>query len=86
MPVRHSDNSLLMPGIAWVLLSAVVGLSYARAHAFTGVRVVAALAVAGVVVALAFAILSVAGGLLIIWVVESRHRSQRRKDGGKGET
>jgi membrane protein implicated in regulation of membrane protease activity len=85
MAFRDHDYPLLLPGIAWVLLSTVIGLAEARARGLTGVWIGVALVVAGAAVALAFAILSIAGGLLIVYFVGRRESAAKRKDGGPGE-
>jgi hypothetical protein len=82
MAFRRHHSSCLFPGIAWVSVSIVVGLSYAKAHALTGVWTAVALVVAAVTVALAFAVISVTLGLLLMRALPGR--SAKRKDSGPG--
>ena len=82
MAVRSHHNPWLLPGIAWALLSAVVGLSHAKSHGWTGIWIGVALVGAGIATALVFAVVSVSAGWLLFRIAESRDRPANRKGGG----
>jgi hypothetical protein len=82
MAFRDHDNPWLLPGIGWALMSAVVGLSYAKRHELTGIWMLVALVGAGVIVAVVFSVISVSMGLLLIRIAEAREQSSKRKGGG----